>query len=171
MGARSLPAFTITGSWADTKLFSWKHIHGTHKCPTVCYRLFLSCMLFKQRDGKKRKNLKYTTLQHSKLTLGEKIPPRKIGREEIGCFLAIERGKASGFSICFILILLFVTYEKKKKKKASYHCGFYGYRSKWWDHSISWAKSCEVCHSTFLPPSEALKYWRGFSCNTKSPGC
>lgn len=117
MGARSLPAFTITGSWADTKLFSWKHIHGTHKCPTVCYRLFLSCMLFKQRDGKKRKNLKYTTLQHSKLTLGEKIPPRKIGREEIGCFLAIERGKASGFSICFILILLFVTYEKKKKKK------------------------------------------------------
>lgn len=74
-------------------------------------------MLFKQRDGKKRKNLKYTTLQHSKLTLGEKIPPRKIGREEIGCFLAIERDKASGFSICFILILLFVTYEKKKKKK------------------------------------------------------
>ena len=72
MGARSLPAFTVTRSWAGTKLFSWKHIHGIHKRPTVCYRLFLSCMLFKQRDGQKGKNLKYTPLQRSKLNRGEK---------------------------------------------------------------------------------------------------
>lgn len=55
MGARRLPAFTITGSWADTQLFSWKDIHSTCKCPTVCYILFLSSVLFKKRDGKRGK--------------------------------------------------------------------------------------------------------------------
>lgn len=66
---------------------------------------------------KKGKNLKYTTLQHSKQNQGEKILPRKTRKEEIACFLAIGREKASGFIIYFIFLLLFVTYEKKEEKK------------------------------------------------------
>lgn len=154
MGARRLPVFTVTGSWADTKLFRWKHIHGTHKCSAVCYRLLLSCMVLKQRDGKKRKNLKYTTLQHSKLKQGEKISSRKIRKEGTQCFLAIRREETSVFIMCFIFILPFVNRDKKKKKKASYHCGFYGYRSKWWDHSVSWTTNWELCDYASFPPSE-----------------
>lgn len=61
VGARNLPAFNITGSWAeDPKLFHWKHIHGTQKCPTVCYSLFLSCVLFKQR-WRKGENMNHNT--------------------------------------------------------------------------------------------------------------
>lgn len=43
------------------------------------------------------------------------MPPRKIGKEENECFLAIGRDKTSGFIIFFIFVLLFVTYDQKKK--------------------------------------------------------
>lgn len=60
-----------------------------------------------------------------------KIKPRKIGKEKIVCFLAIGRDKAlEEKNHLFHFTLLFVTYEKKKKKQAGFYCSFFSYKLK-----------------------------------------
>lgn len=84
-------------------------------------------------------------------------------------------------SVCFYYLSHFyftfcdLGEKKKKKSEASYHlviivafmvAGQSDAITEKADH-VSW----KVYEYTFFPPSEALKYWRIFSCNIKSPGC
>lgn len=110
--------------------------------PSVTYRISAVCPSNKEMEKEEKSEVHHTTTYQSESNRKNTTKENCKGRN-LMCSSHWKKGSIC-FIIWFILILPFVTYkERKKKKKASnqlsssYHCGFYGYRSECCNHGAS----------------------------------
>lgn len=147
MGARRLPAFTITGSWALS--FSVERTFTAHVSAQLSVTHCFSALCSSKKEMGKGENseVHHITVQKTELKRNNTTKENWKGRN----WMCPSHWKKQ--SVCFYYLSHFYfTFcdlgEKKKKKirsqlSSSYHCGFYGCRSEWCDHRKSWPRELE----------------------------
>lgn len=109
----------------------------------------------------------YNTANWSK---GKKYHPGKLERKEFNVFQPLEERKhLSLLFVSFLFCLLWPMTRKKKKSQLS--LWLLWLQVKMMGPQCKLNKELRALWLCILSPIWSLKYWRGFSCNTKSLGC